>query len=217
MLNSPVPSPHRFDDQYAFRKTGSTTAAIIKFFTTITAALRDNEFVRVISLDFSKAFDTVRHQTLMNKLSVLPVPDNVYNWIANFIDNRSHCTLMNREKSSEQQIQASVVQGSAIGPALFICNASDLHEITPGNNLDKYADDTWIVISSKNSDSSAAELENIANWAVENNQKLNKSKSVEIIFTDPANKRTMSFPPEYHEILRNTTSPFTQTVRCYNN
>ena len=57
-----------FQDQYAFRPTGSTSAAVISLLHTITNLLQSNPFVIVISLDFSKAFDTVRHSTLLEKI-----------------------------------------------------------------------------------------------------------------------------------------------------
>jgi len=65
-------------DQYAFRPTGSTTAALIYLLHTITKFLIGNPYVVVIGLDFSKAFDTVRHKTLLEKLACLGLPDCVY-------------------------------------------------------------------------------------------------------------------------------------------
>ena len=52
-----------FCDQYAFHPTGSTTAALVHLFLTVTELLNDDPYVVVIALDFSKAFDTVRHVT----------------------------------------------------------------------------------------------------------------------------------------------------------
>ena len=52
-----------FSDQFAFRPTGSTTAALITLFHIISDMLSTNKFVRVFALDFSKVFDTVKHET----------------------------------------------------------------------------------------------------------------------------------------------------------
>ena len=66
-----------FDDQFAFRPTGSTTAAVIAILQIVTTLLSDHPYVIVISLDFSKAFDTVRHATLLQKFTQLDIPHRV--------------------------------------------------------------------------------------------------------------------------------------------
>ena len=81
-------------------------------------------------------------------------------------------------------ISASIVQGSSIGPASYVLNASDLKAITQGNETFKYADDTYIIIKSRNADSRTIELDNIAVWSKADNLKLNRSKCTEIIFSD---------------------------------
>jgi len=72
-----------FSDQYVFRPSGSTTAAIISI--TATQLLADNDYVILLALDFSKAFDTVRHHTLFEKFANLAIPDNTYNWLVEFL------------------------------------------------------------------------------------------------------------------------------------
>ena len=67
-----------FSDKFAFRPTGSMTAALVTLFHTVGQLLNTNDYVRVIALDFSKAFDTVRHTALFDKLSMLDIPDVVY-------------------------------------------------------------------------------------------------------------------------------------------
>ena len=74
-----APRPLSFSDQYAFRPTGSTTAALVALLHKITTLLLTNPFVVVIVLDYSKAFDTVKHATLMEKFSLLGIPDHIYN------------------------------------------------------------------------------------------------------------------------------------------
>ena len=64
-----------FSDQYGFRPTGSSTAALITLLYTISHMLSSNAYVRVISLDYSKASDTVKHAPLFDKLLMLNMPD----------------------------------------------------------------------------------------------------------------------------------------------
>ena len=64
-----------------------------------------------------------------------------------------------------QSIAASIIQGSAIGPASYCVNAADLHTITDGNLILKYADDTYILIPASNIQTRAAELQNVEQWA----------------------------------------------------
>ena len=62
-----------FTDQFAFRLSGFTTAALITILHTITNFLTTNQFVIVLALDFSKAFHTVRHSTLLKKYSQMDI------------------------------------------------------------------------------------------------------------------------------------------------
>ena len=75
-------------DQYAFRPSGSTTAAFISLIHKITNLLQKYPYVHVIALDFSKAFDTVRHSTLAAKCADLPLDDAVHNWLMEFLEGR---------------------------------------------------------------------------------------------------------------------------------
>ena len=83
-----------FQDQFAFWPTGSTTASLIYLIHSISSLLQYNQHVHVISYDFSKAFDSVRHHTLLKKMSKYPIPDFLYNWLVSFFTDRSHCTKL---------------------------------------------------------------------------------------------------------------------------
>jgi len=71
----------------AFRPSRSTTAAVIALLHTVCTMLSINDFVHVLSFDFTKAFDTVRHATLMSKMAQLQIPDSVYNCIKDFFQD----------------------------------------------------------------------------------------------------------------------------------
>ena len=196
------PPTLNFSDQFAFRPTGSTTAALIFILHTVTQLLTTHQYVVVIALDFSRAFDTVRHSTLLNKVADLDIPDNVYNWMVSYFSGHLHCTRYGGLSSALQEISAGIIQGSGIGPASYVVNSSDLSAVTPGNCLCKYADDTYIIIPSANVDSRMDELANVEMWSQKNNLTLNRGKSLEIIFTDKRRKRSFQLPPPLTNIDR---------------
>ena len=74
---------------------------------------------RLTSLRRSTQFDTVRHETLMNKMATLDLPDNILNWIREFFSDRYHCTRYAGKCSLVAEIKASVIQGSGLGPAKY--------------------------------------------------------------------------------------------------
>ena len=178
-----APATLSFSDQFAYRPTGSTTAAIITILHRVTHLLATNPYVIVIALDFSKAFDTVRHHTLLDKITELDIPDYSYNWLTYFFARHSHQTHYGGSVSQIQCISANIIQGSAIGPTSYVVTASDLHTIYHGNEFCKYADDTYLTVPASNVDTRNAELKNITDWATINlSHKL--SGSEEIVFMD---------------------------------
>ena len=144
--------------------------------------LNTESYVRVIALDFSKAFDTVRHAHLIRKVNELNIPSNISGWMASFLEESSHTNICEDETSGSNNINASVVQGSALGPLPSI-TASDLRTVHHSNVLLKFADDTYLVIPASNVHTTDEELTNVDNWAKLNNLKLNRNKSKELIFT----------------------------------
>ena len=184
-----------FADQFAFRPTGSTTAALITLLRTVTTLLETNPYVIVYVLDFSKAFDTVRHSTLLEKMALLNLPDQIYNWFVSYYSGHSHCTSFCGAVSELADITARIIQGSGGGPASYAMNASDLKTVHSGNELVKFADDTDLVVAASNAHTSIEELDNIKAWAERNNLKLNESKSVEIVFRNPRSKTSSQINP----------------------
>jgi len=156
-------------------------------------------------MDYSKAFDTVRHVTLLEKMANLDIPDYQImfsiGWSI-FFSERQQCTAYHDTTSVLQAISASIVQGSAVGPASYVVNASDMKAVTTGNVLCKYADDTYAVIPSDNVHTRTAELDSVKAWADVNNLRLNLAKCAEIIFYDSRRKRQPVQPPPLPNIHR---------------
>ena len=57
-----------------------------------TPVLEEHKYVHLIELDFSKAFDSVRHSTLIKKITPFPIPSNVHSWLVEYLNSRQHCT-----------------------------------------------------------------------------------------------------------------------------
>ena len=183
-----------FTDQFAFRPTGSTDSAIIAIMHHITNLLSTSLYVRLIALDFSKAFDTVRHSTILAKLTQLQVSDEYYNWFVNYFLGHSHVTKYNNHVSSSASINCSVFQGSVVGTPLFVVNGVDLKPVNRENFIDKYADDTYLIVSFDHESSVGEEITAIEEWASRNNLVLNKGKSAELIIYSSERIRASSPP-----------------------
>jgi len=103
-------------------------------------------------------------------------------------------SLVHQHHLLYDSISASIIQGSAIGPASYVVDASDLQAVT----LCKYADDTYLIIPAVNVDSRSAELHNVNQWALANNLKLNLTKSQEIILQTKDEKQNSQFLIKSH-------------------
>jgi hypothetical protein len=130
-------------------------------------------FAIVLALDFRKAFDTVRNSTLLENLAQLDIPDHVYSWLSEFFTSHLHCVKYQSDVSTLLEITASIIQGSATRSASYVIHAADLKAVTPGNDLCKYAHNTYLIIPASKLDSRRAELVNVEIWPRLNNLRLN--------------------------------------------
>ena len=149
--------------------------------------------MHLLVLDFSKAFDTVRHAALASKLENIPLHDSIYNWIVNYLGSRMHCTKSNNIISSPLATKASVIQGSALSPIGFIITASDLKATVQENKMLKYADDTYLIVPATNINTITEEMDNIESWSKLNNLCLNRAKLTQMIIS--RNKRSVVIEP----------------------
>jgi hypothetical protein len=181
----PAINPLDIADQFGFRPTGSTTCALVYFMHHVTKMLETNSYVRCLLIDFSKAFDIVDHVTLLEKLHKLHLPDYCLNWIISFLTGRTHTTKNRLLESSPLCINRSIIQGSGIGPTLYIILESDLKSKSQINVIFKYADDTNLLVPQHTDIHMKEEFEAIALWASNNKMIINIDKTKEIVFRRP--------------------------------
>ena len=193
--------PELFNDQYAFKPTGSTTCALIDLSYRLHMMLEKCKFVRCVFVDFSKAFDVVDHCILLEKLIHLHVPNYIVHWIKSFLSDRMQATKFNDLLSSLASINRSIVQGSGLGPVLFIMFAFDLVTLDELNYLIKYADDVTLLNPENATVSLETEIANIMEWARKNKMTVNMVKTKEMIFHRP-NPKLIVFPNQLDCIER---------------
>lgn len=106
------------------------------------AELDDNKIVGAIFIDFRKAFDTISHELLPLQLQAVGIMSDSYNWILDYLKDRSQFITVNGSSSSTKPINYGVPQGSLLGPRLYSIYVNDLPDAVTEGEVDMYADDT---------------------------------------------------------------------------
>ena len=93
-------------------------------------------------IDFKKAFDTVNHDILLEKLNALKLRNEFLQWIKTYLTHRSQITQIQGLFSNKEIVTTGVPQGSILGLILFLCYTNDISLICNNTKMLLYADDT---------------------------------------------------------------------------
>ncbi|CAB4023089.1 RNA-directed DNA polymerase from transposon X-element, partial [Paramuricea clavata] len=140
--------------------------------------------VRLFSMDFSKAFDSVKHSLLSEKLKTVPLNPYIINWYLNFLKNRKQRVVCNDFCGEWMDVNKGTTQGSVSGPYLFNIFLNDLEVDIDGENaLFKYADDSNIIVPvwSEGPDTSTDTVGQFLSWSDDNFMTCNPGKCKELI------------------------------------
>ena len=115
--------------QNGFRKNRSTLSSIVDFTSDIYKSINNKEITLAAFIDLKKAFDTVNHKILMEKLNYLGIKGSCLNWILDYLKNRSQITICNSVISQSKRVTYGVPQGSILGPLFFLVYINDVQGV----------------------------------------------------------------------------------------
>ena len=109
-----------FGYQLGFQKGKSTHMALITLVDKVTEALDNGDYVVGVFLNFSKAFHTVEHSLLLDKMFIYGVRNIALNWFKDYFTGRAQYVTYNGFNSSNSEMNCGVPQGSILGSLLFL-------------------------------------------------------------------------------------------------
>ena len=140
------------DQQFGFRKKRSTEIAATLFFDDVKQYVNDNGLAGAIFIDICKAFDTIAHPRILEKLSLYGVFDTEHSWLTDYLFNRRIYVNYAGILSNPEPVFNGVPQGSILRPLFFIIYNLHLPNVLRNCKVIKYADDTVIYVSNKDFD-----------------------------------------------------------------
>ena len=174
-----------YSKQFGFRGNHSVNHAIISMTEHIRSLLDRGEYVCGVFVDLEKAFDTVHHDILCEKLNFYGLRGNINKLLKSYLSDRKQFVSINGFDSEVKDVTCGVPQGSSLGPLLFLLYINDLRLSLSETGCGHFADDTFIIFNSKKPKTIETvinyELKMVTKWLRLNKLSLNAAKT-EVIF-----------------------------------
>ena len=189
--------------QYGFRKNHSTEHALIELIDQIRLSIGKGQMTCGIFIDLSKAFDTVNHQILLDKLEHYGIRGHALALFKSYLSNRNQYVHLDKCKSQTRPISCGVPQGSVLGPLFFLLFINDLPNCCSNGKIRLFADDTTIFFHTNSIDevilTGKVIMTELTNWFKANKLTLNTDKSSFTLFK--SSKKVIPNIPEHIDFL----------------
>ena len=195
------------------RKLHSTETALLGVTDELLQAIDDRKISALVLLDMSKAFDSIRHDILLQKLQALGVSSQSLNWFHSYLVGRSQRVRIHDAISDALPLKYGVPQGSILGPVLFTIYVNDLLSVPTHCKSACYVDDSKLYLSFPSSDISTAidnlnaDLECVSRWCCQNSLLINPDKTKVLMIGTP--QLLHKLPTVSVRMLRKEITPVT--------
>ena len=152
--------------QHGFRSQLSCESQLTEFYHDLVSNAHDGSQTDVLVMDFSKAFDKVGHQRLLEKITRYGITGPTHRWVGQFLSDRSQAVVLDGFRSDTVPVTSGVPQGSVLGPCLFLLYINDMAEKLD-STVRLFADDTIAYLVIGDSDDAASlqrDLDLLAAW-----------------------------------------------------
>ena len=168
--------------QHGFRSKRSCCPALLTISNNLSAAKNDGRFSAIAALDYTRAFDTINHEILLRKLAAINFDSNSLSWFSSYLSGRQQYISYNGAQSDLLATTHGVLQGSLMGPTLFLIYINDLFNELPSNSAIAYVDDVTRLASGSIVNEATIVLQDllnvVRNWSFNNCLRLNPAKCV---------------------------------------
>ena len=191
-----------YQSQYGFRAQHSCKNAIGELIGEIVKGHEHRKHTLAVFLDLSKAFDTLSHKILLAKLERYGIRGTSWKWYESYLDQRKLRVKCMTESSNAMEysdycnIDYGTLQGSCLGPLLFLIFTNDLHHCVENGNCLLFADNTTLYFTHQNLTylkwGIEDDLKRVMDWFRANKLTLNLNKTVCVLFSHKTPKQHFS-------------------------
>ena len=171
----PIVRPLIFRGQHGFISKRSTVSQLIEYLDLVYTPRDQNIPCLAIYFDIQKAFDTVPHDVLLNKLANVGLDLNFLTLICSYLSNGKQCVKINQTYSNTIPVTSDVPQGSVLGPLFFILFMNNLPLKILHGSCFLFADDLKI-FTVASLERIQDDLDSINSWSLSNGLKFHPAK-----------------------------------------